>query len=129
MRFLIYLFLLTVLATGIVAAESDSNPVFECEYKPVLLRGSHCDSLSYQFNASNPKNDNSGKNIRYQLVDGPGQIDEKTGLWWWKPAKEDAIPFFHRVEVSASCGNSKKNRTKDNSNCRINVIVRDRSPG
>jgi hypothetical protein len=93
-------------------------PVFvEC---PDIIRACLYDSVFARVKAFSPHHAHA-KGIRYHLVSGLGQVDEKTGVWSFclEPDPNVRIRGF-QVEISASIGNSDISTTGDD-NCRFTV--------
>ena len=69
---------LTMLATQIAQAGGDRYPVF-VDCPDDFVTGNHCDTIFYQARAEVPgQNHPNNANIRYHLISGPGEIDERT---------------------------------------------------
>lgn len=95
-----------------------------------VLTGSHCDTLTYIFEAEIPcKKKDHFHEIRYAIVSGPGDIDNKTGEWKWYPD----IDSFNRnqyrdsIVVKASIGNS-IHETPPEDYCTAHIVVKDNVP-
>ena len=106
---------LTIVATQIAQAGGDRYPVFvDC---PDRVTGSHCDTFFVQVRAENPDREHpNNANIRYHLITGPGEIDERTGWWQWKWSPGDSLHGF-MVEIAASIGNSHEHMTPPDEYC------------
>ena len=77
------------------------------------------DSVFFQVKAVHPNAD-SARCIRYHLESGPGQVDDKTGVWSYFYEQGDEKNF--EVEISASIGES-GHRTEGDENCRFRVYL------
>ncbi len=123
LRHIWLLLALTIVAAETTRAGGDRYPVFvDC---PEMVTGSHCDTLFYQVRAEVPgENHPNNRNIRYHLVLGPGEIDERTGLWRWKWSPEDSL-YGTVVEIAASIGNSQQHMTPPDEYCRFRTYVDD----
>jgi len=119
-----------ILFTSLSLLAALSQPVFSqspvftgC---PPFVEGGYCDSLVYQVVAIDPSGDDYGRNIRYHLVSGPGQVNEKTGLWVFHPDPAEADPYLiNTVEIAASAG---QDTTSGDENCTFGVRIRNESP-
>ncbi|MCK4372827.1 MAG: hypothetical protein KAW61_06745, partial [candidate division Zixibacteria bacterium] len=123
----IWLLLIVVLAvTQIANAGGQRYPLFvDC---PDRISGSHCDSFFVQVRAEVPDHEHpNNANIRYHLISGPGEVDERTGWWRWKWSPEDSLDGF-MVEIAASIGNSQQHMTPPEEYCRFRVWVEDNRP-
>ncbi len=124
---LLNIWLLTlIVVAGLVktsVADNQRYPVFvDC---PDFITGSHCDSFFYQAQAVDRDHDHpNNANIRYHLISGPGEINERTGLWSWKWSPEDSS-YYGEVEIAASIGNSPEHTTPPDEYCRFRAGVRD----
>ncbi|UCC45302.1 MAG: T9SS type A sorting domain-containing protein [Candidatus Zixiibacteriota bacterium] len=117
--------LVALIALPVVSlAGTDDVPIFTgC---PTELRGNHCDSMFFQVSAIDPRSGGPSQNIRYHLIQGPGEIDEKTGLWIYHPELDDPLPnIYIPVEIAASMG---KDTTSGDQNCRFGIAVVDWPP-
>ena len=123
LRHIWLLFALAIVAAQTTQAGGDRYPVFvDC---PEMVTGSHCDTLFYQVRAEVPgENHPNNANIRYHLASGPGEIDERTGLWRWKWSPEDSL-YGTVVEIAASIGNSQQHMTPPDEYCRFRTYVDD----
>jgi hypothetical protein len=115
---------LALTAGEIPAQDSGSGILFTgC---PESLLGGHCDSMFYQVVAVDLSTGKQCPEMKYILVDGPGEIDENTGLWQFHQEKED-LPHRWRenVEIAAYKGND---TTTSDENCRFLIAVDNRLP-
>jgi len=112
-----------------VSAQSGDRryPVFvDC---PENTFADHCDTLRLQVRAEDPARDHpNSRNVRYHLISGPGQIDERTGVWTWSWDGEDSGMHF-LVEIAASIGDSPEHMTPPEEYCRFSVTVNEQQPG
>jgi hypothetical protein len=107
---------LSLTAGEIPAQDSGSGILFTgC---PESLLGGHCDSMFYQVVAVDLSTGKQCPEMKYILVDGPGEIDENTGLWQFHQEKED-LPHRWRenVEIAAYKGNDTTTSDEPISDC------------
>lgn len=119
-------FLLIILFALFASAVMSATPVFTgC---PEYVNGNHCDSIFFQVVAVDTSNSGNRNNVRYHLVSGPGEIDERTGLWVYHsednplPSKSYPVP---EVEIAASIG---KDTTHGDENCQFEVYANNQRP-
>ncbi|MBN1212068.1 MAG: T9SS type A sorting domain-containing protein [candidate division Zixibacteria bacterium] len=122
--------LVILLSLSAFSAPADS----ECPPVPVFVECpgngqgyiSACmfDTVYLQVKAVHPNSEKCDP-IRYHLEAGPGQVDEKTGVWSY--FYEEGGPARFEVEISASIGQS-GHRTEGDENCRLMVRVGISSP-
>jgi hypothetical protein len=114
-----------------VAVSVSAVPPWELE-TPVFVscpdydfgRISHCtDVVTFDFRAVIPNQPGARGRIRYILVSGPGEIDEKSGRWTWYPTEDDLMTYYD-VEVAASIHNTDIVSAPED-NCRFPVSYRD----
>jgi len=115
-----------VAAAGLISAQPPwelSPPVFEeC---PHSFTVSTCDDVTtYDFDAIIPERPQARGLVRYRLVGGVGQINEKTGVWTWRPTLEDTLAI-HLVEVQAHIRHTD---ITSEENCRFAVRYRNQLP-
>ncbi|HOP05820.1 MAG TPA: T9SS type A sorting domain-containing protein [candidate division Zixibacteria bacterium] len=109
------------------ALGDDRVPVFvDC---PDTILTLHCDVAQYQLHATDPKHDHpNDNNIRYHLIEGPGQVDGRTGLWSWRPIDDSVFFGWYDIVVAASIGNSDPHTTPPEDCCRFSVFAGDHTP-
>jgi len=83
------------------------------------IRACYYDTVYFQVKAVHPNAD-SARCIRYHLESGPGQVDDKTGIWSYFSDRDNLRRFV--VEISASIGES-GHRTVGDENCRFTVYL------
>jgi len=84
---------------------------------PVSITGSHCATLTYDFNATDVESDG----FLYQLVSGPGSINTTTGVWSWNGATLLDVGASITLVVDADDAG-------DGPNCTVNIIVTNAGP-
>lgn len=93
---------------------------------PPYIEGNHCDSMFYQVVAIDIGTGKKCPEAKYFIVSGPGEINEKTGLWLFHPESEDLPPHYQEtVEIAAYKGND---TTTSDENCFFSVRVYDKRP-
>lgn len=113
--------IITAQSTGIAG----QYPIFpDCDINSTYKSFNICDPIEYQFHAVVEGHHNN-KNIRYHLIDGPGEIDEKTGLWSWDDYVAQDEYYFGDVVVAASIGNSQQHMTPPEEHCRFMFHIAD----
>lgn len=119
-----YILILSLLSAGLSAQDTGSGLVFTgC---PPYVEGSHCDSMFYQVVAVDISTGKKCPEAKYFIVSGPGEINQKTGLWQFHPEREDLPSRFQdNIEIAAYKGND---TTTTDENCRFYVSVEDRKP-
>ncbi|MCD6249554.1 MAG: T9SS type A sorting domain-containing protein [candidate division Zixibacteria bacterium] len=113
-----------LLVAGLSAQDNGSGLVFTgC---PPYVEGNPCDSMFYQVVAVDIGTGKACPTAKYFIVSGPGEINQKTGLWVFHPANED-LPLYYReeLEIAAYKGND---TTTSDENCRFEVRAYGRYP-
>ncbi len=122
------LVVLTVFGVNVSAVTPPpKTPVFvTC---PEFVKGSYCDGqlMTHLWATDGTRDNNRASSIRYHLVSGPGEIDERTGLWSWESPGRENIGSW-KVEVSASIGNSPAHTTPPEDYCSFRAIVANSRP-
>lgn len=119
--------IVALLALG--AAAVQAVPPWELEPPvfvncPVNLNVSHCeDSVVHEFTAVIPNQPGARGRLRYHLLEGPGEINEKSGRWVWYPTEDD-LNSYHQVVVGASIFNTDV-VSDERDNCRFSLTYRD----
>lgn len=70
---------------------------------PASLTGSHCRTLTFDFNGSDPE----GETVTFEKVSGPGTINATTGVWSYLPSLADVghtITLVVRACETHGCG-------------------------
>jgi len=122
--FSVCLLVLAVSVGSLSAQDNGSGLIFTgC---PPYVEGNHCDSMFYQVVAIDIGTGKKCPEAKYFIVSGPGEINEKTGLWVFHPELEDLPPHYQEtVEIAAYKGND---TTTSDENCFFSVRVYDKRP-
>ncbi len=119
-----YAVIFSLLSAGLSAQDTGSGLVFTgC---PPYVEGNHCDSMFYQVVAVDIGTGKKCPHAKYFIVSGPGEINQKTGLWQFHPEKEDLPAYYYEeLEIAAYKGND---TTTSDENCRFMVQIYDSKP-
>ncbi len=90
---------------------------------PPYVEGNHCDSMFYQVVAVDYETgEKNPPGVEYFIVEGPGTINEETGLWIFHPELEDPWQWSYMLEIGATVNGDS---TSGEDNCRFEVRVTD----
>jgi hypothetical protein len=121
-RLIAILLLLIFCVPGSYAEVRDANDIIFTGCPP-YVEGNHCDSIFYQVVAVDQETGEKCPEVRYFLVEGPGTIDEETGLWVYHPNSDDLSEYT--IEIGATVhGDS----TSGDQNCRFVAYVTNNWP-
>lgn len=70
---------------------------------PVTIQGSHCSTLSFDFDIANPGD--CATNPTFALLSGPGTINPSTGVWTYNPTLAD-VGQSMAIQVAGVCAGS-----------------------
>jgi len=91
---------------------------------PPYVESNHCDSIFYQVVAVDYETgEKHPPGVEYFLVEGPGTINEETGLWIFHPELEEHWQSRYWLEIGATVNGDS---TSGEDNCRFEVRLTDR---